>query len=123
LIRNGVDRATARRAFAPDLPPEISKRRNKGRIDQHLRDVLDANLDFVRDRLLNGRLVEQGLLNRRNLELYLTRDRSPADFQYSEILQEQLCVEAWLARWLDNREPLVAPQPYAGPVSHQLLRT
>jgi asparagine synthase (glutamine-hydrolysing) len=123
LIRNGVDRATARRAFAPDLPPEISKRRNKGRIDQHLRDVLDANLDFVRDTLLNGRLVEQGLLNRRNLELYLTRDRSPADFQYSEILQEQLCVEAWLARWLDNREPVAAQQPYAEPVPHQFLRT
>jgi len=123
LIKNGVDRATARRAFAPDLPPEIIKRRNKGRIDQHIRDVLDANLNFVRDMLLNGRLVKEGLLNRRNLELYLTRDRSPADFQYSEILQEQLCVEAWLARWLDNREAVSAPQPGSGPMPHQALRT
>jgi asparagine synthase (glutamine-hydrolysing) len=123
LIKNGMDRATARRAFAPDLPPEIIKRRNKGRIDQHLRDVMDANLNFVRDLLLNGRLVKEGLLNRRNLELYLTRERSPADFQYSEILQEQLCVEAWLSRWLDNRQSVRAPGAFESPVSHQVLRT
>ena len=47
------------------LPPEIIKRRNKGRIDQHIRNVLDANLDFVRDVLLNGRLVKEGLLTKR----------------------------------------------------------
>jgi len=123
LIRNGMDRATARRAFAPDLPPEIIKRRNKGRIDQHIRDVMDANLNFIRDMLLNGRLVEEGLLNRRNLELYLTRERSPADFQYSEILQEQLCVEAWLSQWLDNRQSIRAPDAAASPLSHQVLRT
>jgi asparagine synthase (glutamine-hydrolysing) len=123
LIKNGMDRATARRAFAPDLPPEIIKRRNKGRIDQHLRDVMDANLNFVRDLLLNGRLVKEGLLNRRNLELYLTRERSPADFQYSEILQEQLCVEAWLSRWLDSRQSVSAPNALEGPVPHQVLRT
>jgi len=123
LIRNGMDRATARRAFAPDLPPEIIKRRNKGRIDSHIRDVLDANLNFVRDMLLDGRLVKEGLLNRRSLELYLTRERSPADFEYSEILQEQLCVEAWLSRWLDSRERVAAAPTYAGTAPHQVLRT
>jgi len=123
LIKNGMDRATARRAFAPDLPPEIVKRRNKGRIDQHIRNVLDANLNFVRDLLLNGRLVKEGLLDRRNLELYLTRDRSPADFQYAEILQEHLCIEAWLSRWLDQRESASEPDRFQGSLSHQVLRT
>jgi asparagine synthase (glutamine-hydrolysing) len=123
LIQNGMDRATARRAFAPQLPPEIVKRRNKGRIDQHIRNVLDANLQFVRDMLLNGRLVKEGFLNRRNLELYLTRERSPADFQYAEILQEYMCVEAWLARWLDDRESAVAPNGYADRLPNQVLRT
>jgi asparagine synthase (glutamine-hydrolysing) len=121
LIKNGMDRATARRAFAPDLPPEIVKRRNKGRIDQHVRNLLDANLDFVRDFLMNGRLVKEGLLDRRNLELYLTRDRSPADYQYAEILHEHLCIEAWLSRWLDNRES--ASEGLQGSLSHQVLRT
>jgi len=123
LIRNGMDRATARRAFASDLPPEIIKRRNKGRVDQHIRNVMDANLNFVRDMLLNGRLVKAGLLDRRNLELYLTRERSPADFQYSEILHEHLCIEAWLSRWLDNRESAPASDRFEGPLPHQALRT
>jgi asparagine synthase (glutamine-hydrolysing) len=121
LIKNGMDRATARRAFATDLPPEIVKRRAKGRIDQHVRNVMDNNLDFVRDTLLSGRLVKEGLLDRRNLELYLTRERSPADFQYAEILQEHLCIEAWLARWLDDSAPASDFDGYPG--SHQLLRT
>jgi asparagine synthase (glutamine-hydrolysing) len=123
LIKNGMDRATARRAFAPDLPGEIIKRRNKGRVDQHLRNVLDANLGFVRDMLLDGRLVKEGLLNRRNLELYLTRERSPADYQYSEILQEYLCMEAWLARWLDGRQSVAVLPADAGSFPHQVLRT
>jgi asparagine synthase (glutamine-hydrolysing) len=123
LIKNGMDRATARRAFAPDLPPEIVKRRSKGRIDQHVRNLLDANLNFVRDLLLNGRLVKEGLLNRRNLELYLTRERSPADFQYAEILQEHLCIEAWLSRWLDHRESASNTDRFEGSLNHQVLRT
>lgn len=123
LIKHGMDRATARRAFAADLPAEIIKRRNKGRIDQHVRNVLDDNLSFVRDILLDGRLVREGLLNRRNLELYLTRERSPADFQYAEILHEHLCTEVWLSRWLDGRETLTEAPGLQDPLPHQALRT
>jgi asparagine synthase (glutamine-hydrolysing) len=100
LITSGIDRALARRAFANDLPDEIVKRKAKGRADQHVRNILDANIGFVREMLLDGVMVRRGLLNREVLERYLTRDRSPADFQYSEILQEHLCTEAWLRSWL-----------------------
>jgi asparagine synthase (glutamine-hydrolysing) len=105
LIRSGTDRAVARRAFAPDLPPETIRRIGKGRIDHHLRNVLDANLGFVREYLLDGVLVKRGLLDRKNLERYLTRDSSPADYQYTEILQEHLCVEAWVRRAADLPKP------------------
>ena len=100
LIESGRDRALARRAFTGDLPDEIVRRQAKGRADQHVRNILDGNLEFVREFLLDGVLVGRGLLNRAGLELYLTRDRSPADFQYSEILQEHVCTEAWLRTWL-----------------------
>ena len=102
LIKGGRDRALARRAFEGHLPSEIVRRAAKGRADQHVRNILDANLDFVRELLLDGVMVKRGLLNRAALELYLTRERSPADFQYGEILQEHLCTEAWLRAWLTN---------------------
>ena len=105
LIRDGVDRATARRAFARDLPREILARRNKGRIDQHLRNLLDANRQVVREWLLDGWLVREGLLNRDILELYLRPEGSRSDHQYSEILQHYLCIEAWLAGWLEGGAP------------------
>ena len=102
LIKGGRDRALARRAFESHLPSEIVRRSAKGRADQHARNILDANLDLVRELLLDGEMVKRGLLNRAALELYLTRERSPADFQYGEILQEHLCTEAWLRAWLTN---------------------
>jgi asparagine synthase (glutamine-hydrolysing) len=101
LIRSGRDRAIARKAFASDLPEMTVKRTAKGRVDQYVRNIVDANLEFLREFLLDGILVRKGLLNRDTLELYLTRERSPADFQYSEILHEHLCVEAWLRRSLE----------------------
>ena len=106
-IRNGVDRSIARTAFAVNLPAQIRRRRQKGRIDRHLRNILDRNLDQVRDRLLDGRLIREGLLDRNVLRTYLTRESSPADFQYTEILQEHLCVEAWLASWLDASQQIL----------------
>jgi asparagine synthase (glutamine-hydrolysing) len=99
LIRSGRDRALARRAFANDLPAEIVRRTAKGRADQNARNILDANLPFVRELLLDGMLVRQGFLNRDGLDLYLRRESSPADFQYNEILHEHLCTEAWLRSW------------------------
>jgi asparagine synthase (glutamine-hydrolysing) len=99
LIKSGRDRALARRAFADDLPAEIVRRYAKGRADHHSRNILDGNLDFVRELLLDGLLVQKGFLDRANLEMYLTRNRSPADFQYNEILQEHMCTEAWLRSW------------------------
>ncbi len=100
LINSGQDRAIARRAFANDLPAEIVRRRAKGRADQHVRNIVDANLDFIRELLLDGLMVQRGLLNRDVLDRYLTRGSSPADYQYSEILQEHVCTESWLRRAL-----------------------
>ena len=108
LIESGRDRALARRAFADDLPAEIVRRHAKGRADQHLRNILDANLPFVREFLLDGLLVQRGFLDRAALDLYLNRNRSPADFQYGEILQNHLCTEAWLRSWLTRSSATVS---------------
>lgn len=99
LIRGGRDRALARRAFEADLPREIVRRYAKGRADRNVRNILDANLPFIRELLLDGQLVRRGLLDRASLELYLSRDSSPADFEYNEILYEHVSTEAWLRTW------------------------
>jgi asparagine synthase (glutamine-hydrolysing) len=103
LIHGGQDRALARRAFEGDLPRQIVRRYAKGRADQNVRNILDANLPFVRELLLDGQLVRRGLLDRVNLESYLSRERSPADFEYNEILYEHVSTEAWLRNWGDGR--------------------
>jgi asparagine synthase (glutamine-hydrolysing) len=98
-IAGGYDRSVARHAFAGDVPMEIIRRRAKGGVSRHNTNMLDANLELVREVLLDGLLVREGLLDRDRLELYLSRETSPADFEYHEILHQHLCTEVWLQRW------------------------
>ncbi len=99
LIDGGWDRAIARRAFADDLPREIIERRAKGAINQLSTRILDANVAFVREMLLDGLLVREGILDRSRLEACLSGRRSPTDTEHNEILHEHLSIEAWLQRW------------------------
>lgn len=98
LIAGGRDRAIARRAFAGEVPREIIQRRAKGGINQLSARILDANIAFVREMLLDGLLVRERILDRARLEVCLSGERSPADFEYNEILHEHLSIEAWLRR-------------------------
>jgi len=98
LISGGWDRAIARFAFADEVPREIIWRRAKGGINQLSTRILDANIAFVREMLLDGLLVREGILERARLEECLSGKRSPTDFEYNEILHEHLSIEAWLRR-------------------------
>lgn len=99
LIDGGWDRAIARRAFAEDLPREIIERRSKGGMNQLSTRILDANVAFVREMLLDGLLVREGILDRSRLEVCLSGKRSPTDVEHNEVLHEHLSIEAWLRRW------------------------
>ncbi len=98
-ISGGRDRAVARRAFADVLPPEIVRRTQKGAIDRHNRRLLDENAAFIREMLLDGLLVNAGLLDREKLALYMSPDTSSAGYEYNEVLRQHLCTEVWLRRW------------------------
>lgn len=98
LIRGGRNRALARRAFANELPPEIIGRRGKGGSDAHVRRILEANIDFVRELLLDGMLVKRHILNRAKLEAFLA-DRTQEGPAYNEVVQDYVSIEAWIARW------------------------
>lgn len=99
-ISGGRDRSLVRQAFMSNLPATIIRRTQKGAIDRHNRKLLDENAQFLREMLLDGILVAHGLLDRAQLEATLSRARSPAGFEYNELLRQHLCTEVWLRRWL-----------------------
>jgi asparagine synthase (glutamine-hydrolysing) len=98
-IDGGRDRSIARRAFADVLPQAIVRRTQKGLADRYNRRMLDENAVFLREMLLDGMLVKEGLLDRDKLEAFMRPDGSLESFEYNEILRRHLCTEVWLRRW------------------------
>lgn len=97
LAHCGVGRGLVRRAFAADLAPETVNRRSKGGLGEHLRHVLQRNLDFVRELLLDGELVGHGLLDRPALEAALAGSMK-VTARTGEI-HRYVAIEAWLRQW------------------------
>jgi hypothetical protein len=71
----------------------------KGAINRYTRKLADENLSFLRDTLLDGLLVNAGLLNRRALASFMDHGMMPASFEYNEVLYQHLCTEIWLRKW------------------------
>lgn len=102
LTAEGKDRALARRAFVQDVPAKILERRHKACIESFIRRSLANNIQFVRETLLDGALVQHHLLQRKPLEAALSGRHgrltsSPAS------LFDFLGVEVWLRRWIGPR--------------------
>jgi len=97
LTIGGWDRAVARRAFQRDVPREIITRQAKGGQEEHARAVLSRNMGFVRELLLGGTLVAEGILDRDKLEDVLSGRPTRAATGVAE-LYEYLGAEAWLRR-------------------------
>ena len=98
LTVGGRGRALARRAFAKDLPPQITNRRSKGGMEEHIKAVLDANIDLVRSMLLDGELCRRGMLDRPKLEELLSGRPTALAGAVSQI-HALVAVEAWVGRW------------------------
>jgi asparagine synthase (glutamine-hydrolysing) len=99
LIHGGWDRGIVRAAFAREVPPQIIRRRSKGSSDNVVRELIETNIDFVRDLLLNGALVRERILDRKKLESFLCGSRSNVRSEYNELYVTRLCTEAWLRSW------------------------
>ena len=108
LLSGGWDRALARRAFAAELPAKIARRRSKGGIAEHKYDVLRNNLRLVRELLLDGLLMREGLLNRANVEEALS-DRPSGVMKGMAEICGILDTEVWLRLW----EPHLRMPSYA----------
>jgi len=93
---NGRLRALARRAFESDIPAEIATRHWKSSAMGHFKSVVTGNLEFVRELLLDGRLVRERLVDGRSLEIILANDPGRAAIPTTVELLDYVCVEAWL---------------------------
>lgn len=98
LTTGGWDRAIARRAFRHELPHEIATRRGKGAPDEYVKSVLEHNVSFVREMLLEGQLVRQKFIDRTQLEAVLSGDPTHAASGETEVY-DYLNVEAWVQRF------------------------
>jgi asparagine synthase (glutamine-hydrolysing) len=93
------DRAVARTAFADVLPPEILQRGlGKGSPGQWIREVIDNNVGFLREFLLDGTLVRRRLIDRSKLEAVLSPRIAKSTVTACDIFAK-LYIEAWLRAW------------------------
>jgi asparagine synthase (glutamine-hydrolysing) len=97
----GRDRAVARLAFSGVLPSEILDRRVKGTPDSFSAQIIGHFRGAIRERLLDGRLADYGLLDRTSLQAAL--EQGPiARAEDRPRLLDLLDTEAWIAHWLDG---------------------
>ncbi len=80
-IERGCNRALARRAYAPLLPPEIAWRRSKGIPDSYIVKLFEANRKFLRETLLGGLLAAEKVIDTAAVEAALN---DPTPFRGQE---------------------------------------
>jgi len=98
LTQGGRGRALARQAFAAELPVQIAARRSKGGMEEHLKEILNSNMEFARHTLLNGELVRRGLLDRAAVEAVLSATPTALRGSLGHV-HTFIGIELWLGRW------------------------
>lgn len=98
LAGTAGDRPLARARLARLVPPEILARHAKGEASSHYSRAVVANLDFLRALLLEGRLVEHGLVDRATLDAALDEDRLLWSSEYRSIFT-CMALESWARQW------------------------
>jgi asparagine synthase (glutamine-hydrolysing) len=97
LLLGGVSRGLARHAFADVLPVEIKKRVTKGTGSFFYQQLARRNRAFLRERLSDGLLVQQGYLDRRKVQDYFATDELSVGVSAATLLT-YLAGEIWLER-------------------------
>jgi asparagine synthase (glutamine-hydrolysing) len=98
MTRGAGDRLLVRRAFERELPALVVRRVSKGFVDEGFQAVVHHNIQFVRELLLEGKLVNEKILDRRKLEQCLSDGFLRGGPAQSELFAH-ICTEAWLRVW------------------------
>lgn len=107
LAHRGKSRGLVREAFERDVPAKIIHRSSKGETTGYFSRILIENAAFLREFLLDGALVHEGILDRRELERLLSERSLIRGKELGSILAG-VRAEAWLSNWEDTRQRTAA---------------
>jgi asparagine synthase (glutamine-hydrolysing) len=116
----GRDRSLARRAFAADLPPTILRRHVKGGPDGFTARIVDRFRDEIRQRLLDGHLARQKIIDREAIAAELDGGAGGDGARRARIL-ELVAAEAWIANWLSRTDGAALGQDRERPIEARSL--
>jgi asparagine synthase (glutamine-hydrolysing) len=98
LVCGGRDRGLARTAFARRLPRLVLERRSKGDTTRRSAISLAASLESIRALLLDGRLVQETIVDRSRLEVALREDTLARGAELLSIYRA-IAIELWVRAW------------------------
>jgi asparagine synthase (glutamine-hydrolysing) len=98
LLRGGSNRALERAAFKDCVPEKIIRRENKGTVAIALMSKMREGLPYLRDLVLDGVLVQERIIERSTLELYLAGNR-PITPQAFWPFMSCIAAEVWARKW------------------------
>lgn len=115
LLFGGRTRSLARKAFSREIPAEILNRELKGQTTHHALGLFYQSRPFISGLLMNGVLMQQGLLEHAALEP-LVSGAMPISAPRLFPLFASVAAEAWTRHWLGIHAPCdVALGPAANP--------
>jgi asparagine synthase (glutamine-hydrolysing) len=98
LVRGARDRGLARDAFAAWLPASVANRRSKGALSSIYSRRAAGSLEALRAHLLDGVLVDAGLLDRNAMEIALDADQVIWRSDWLDLMLAA-AVESWVRDW------------------------
>lgn len=94
----GYDRSIARRAFADALPSAVVLRRTKGSPQGFTYQIFEHYRPQIRDRLLDGHLMKNGILDREAVDGVFRSGRQVTGAEMMRLLM-LVDTEAWVRHW------------------------
>ncbi len=98
LVRDGRDRGLAREAFSGWLPHAVAQRRSKGALTSLYARRAAASAPALREHLLDGVLVDAGLLDRHAVETALDPDELIRRLDGVDLIAAA-ALESWVRYW------------------------
>lgn len=98
LLRYGVDRALARRAYRHKIPPQVVQRIGKCDPSSFYDQLYRQNIDIIKETILDGRLAGLGLIDRVKAESLFSRFEN-SDGVGSMVALDTFSLETWASHW------------------------